>query len=322
MIVRSVFLRAAAALVTAVMLLGVGICDHAAYDVEDPQSCRLHFTVLSDVHIEGNNYTRYKVFAKSLQDVQKNASGTDAVVFLGDSTMNGQFIENLLFHGAVRSILRDRTVLPVMGNHDVGNGNGDYDKLQNRWYAFTQAFFGRQLTHPYYYDVIDGYYFIVLGMESQRVHEMVMREEQFRWLEEVLAKAADSGKPAFIFSHFPMDYAENEDGNETDRLTKMLAQYNREHDLFCFVGHTHMPLYLYWSFHTDDGFAETYLPRLTELSGDGDNTPYDQTGIGLEVELYDGEIVIRARDFYRGVWRYDTIKDTLCEVRYPLRDAA
>ena len=86
---RSIFLRAAAALVTVAMLLGVGICDHAAYDVQDPQSCRLHFTVLSDVHVEGNNYTRYRVFARSLQDVRKNASGTDAVVFLGDSTMNG-----------------------------------------------------------------------------------------------------------------------------------------------------------------------------------------------------------------------------------------
>ena len=79
-----------------------------------------------------------------------------------------------------------------MGNHDIGNGEGDYDTLQNRWYDYTEAYFGRKLTHPYYYEVIDGYYFIVLGMEDQLVYEMMMTEEQFTWLESVLVEASAS----------------------------------------------------------------------------------------------------------------------------------
>ena len=317
--IRSVFLRAAAALLVGVLLLFVGTVPGEPYTVKDPAACVMDFTVLSDAHIEGNNFARYQVFARAMQDVKKNQSGNAAVVFLGDSTMNGQIIENLLFHGTVRAFLKDENILPVVGNHDIGNGEGDYETLQNRWYAFTETFFGRKLTHPYYYEVIDGCYFIVLGMEAQEVYEMVMTEAQFAWLESVLKEAAASGRPAFVFSHYPVDDAVDENGHETDRLTKMLAAYNETNDLFCFVGHTHMPMYLFWSFHTDDGFPETYLPRLTALSGE-DDEPYKDTGVGLVVEVYENEVVLRGRDFYRGEWKYDTGDETMLEVTYPLKN--
>ncbi|MBQ7542190.1 MAG: metallophosphoesterase [Clostridia bacterium] len=316
------FLRVISAIVAAVMLLAAGAAAGEAYDVKEPDKCLLNFSILSDVHIEGNNFARYQVFSHALQDVRRNKSGNDAVVFLGDNTMNGQFVENMLFHGAVSELLPDETVLPALGNHDVGNGEGDYMKLQNRWYDFTAAFFGRKLDCPYYYEVIDGYYFIVLGMQAQKVHEMYISGTQYEWLEDVLEKAAESGKPAFVFKHFPSDDVTDADGKYTDRLIDMLAAYNREHDLFSFVGHTHMPLHLSWSFHTDDGFPETYLPRLTELGGENDNEPIDRTGVGLEVEVYENEVVLRGRDFYRGAWEIDDWEDeenVLCERTYTLK---
>ena len=100
----------------------------------------------------------------------------------------------------------------------------------------------------------------------------------------------------------------------------MLADYNRENDLFYFCGHTHMPLYLFWSFHTSDGFPEIYLPRLTELSGADDHEVFGNTGVGIEVEVYENEVLVRGRDFYRGAWRVDD-EDTgeLCEMTYTLK---
>ena len=321
MFFKSAFLRVTAALLTAVMLLLVGVSAHTPYDVEKPDECLLNFAVLSDAHIEGNNLPRYRVFTQALQDLQKAQSGHDAILFLGDNTMNGQLFENLLFHGGVQWFLRGEKVLPVMGNHDIGNGQGNYDRLQRRWLDFTESFFGKRLTSPYYAEVIDGYTFIVLGMQQQRVYEMYMSDAQFLWLEGVLADAAERGKPVFVFSHYPTDDVIDAEGNETGRLTNLFAQYSREHDIFCFVGHTHMPLYLFWSFHTYDGYPETYLPRLTDLAGN-DSEPYKDTGIGVEVEVYDGELVIRGRDFFRGEWKYEQDGAVPCEVRYPLRDAA
>ena len=321
---KSILLRVCSAVVSLAMLLTVGFAGGTKYDVKEPDKCVLNFAVLSDCHVEGNNTTRYRVFAKSLQDVRRNKSGNDAVVFLGDSTMNGQHIENMLFHGTVHALLRKENVLPVIGNHDVGNGKGDYEKLQNRWYDYTAAFFGRKLSTPYYYEVVDGCYFIFLAQEAQRVYEMPMSDTQFEWLEGVLEQAADSGKPTFVFEHFPTDDATNLDLEPTDRLVQMLADFNREHDLFCFVGHTHMPLHLYWSFHNSDGFPETYLPCLTRLGGESDDGILDDTGVGLEVEVYENEVVLRGRDFFRGAWLVDSAEDdgALCEKTYPLKNPA
>ena len=318
---KSIFLRVLGAIIAGILLLTAGFGPREAYDVRDPETCALNFSILSDSHIETNNLNRYKIFAGSLKDVKNNASGNDAVVFLGDNTMNCQTLENLIFHGTVANVLKGETILPVMGNHDIGNGNGDYDKLQKRWYSFTEAFFGRKLSHPYYYEVIDGYYFIVLGMEDHLVYEMMMTDEQFAWLEGVLAEAKNSGKPVFVFSHYPADDAIDEDGNATDRLIDMLAEYNRENDLFYFCGHTHMPLWLFWSFHTSDGFPEIYLPRLTELAGGDDNEIYEHSGDGVEVEVYPDHVLVRGRNFYHGNWKVDD-EDTgeLCEMTYNLKN--
>ena len=318
MMIKAVVLRAVAAVMAAVLLVFAGSSAGGEYDVRDPENCRLDFTVMSDVHIEGNNFPRYTVYARALQDVKKNRSGNDAVVFLGDSTMNGQAVESLLFYGAAARVLKDETVIPVQGNHDIGNGSGDYDQLLNRWYDYNAAFFGLELSAPYYYEVIDGCYFIVLATEAQTVHELVMTEAQFTWLQNVLDAAADSGRPCFVFCHYPTDYAETADGEASDRLMEMLAEYNREHDVFVFVGHTHMPMYLFWSFHNSDGFPETYLPRLTELSGSDDREYYKDTGVGVVVEVYENEVTIRARDFFRGEWRYED--DEPCEVTYELKN--
>ena len=319
-LIKSFFLRAFALIVSVVMVLAAGFATGESYDVRDPENCKLNFSILSDSHIEANNFARYKVYTHCLQDVRKNKSGNDAVIFLGDNTMNGQVLENTLFHGAAKMLLPGQTILPVVGNHDIGNGHGDYAKLQNRWYDYTRAFFGKDLTHPYYYEVIDGCYFIVLGMEEQLVYEMTVTDAQFAWLEDVLQKAAGSGKPVFVFSHYPADEAQDESGKETDRLVNLLAEYNKTHDLFYFCGHTHMPLYLFWSFHDSDGFPEIYLPRLTELSGDNDDEVFRNTGIGIEVEVYENEVLVRGRDFYRGQWRVDDEETgELCEKTYPLK---
>ncbi|MCH5198578.1 MAG: metallophosphoesterase [Oscillospiraceae bacterium] len=317
MILKSVFLRVISTLIASVMLLFAGIGGGESYNVKDPENLMLNFSVLSDCHIEGNNFARFKVFSRALQNINKNENGNDAVIFLGDNTMNGQNIENMIFHGGIASIMKNQKIISVMGNHDIGNGNGNYNILQNRWYSYTEAFFGRSLDRPYYYEVIDGCYFIVMGMDAQTVNYTIISEEQYSWLGEVLALASESGKPAFVFSHYPAAYTYDENGSYTSRLVDMLREYNKTNDLFYFCGHTHID-FSSRSFHTENGFPETYLPRLTELEGDNDNIVSDVSGIGVEVELYENEVVIRARNFYTGSWL--TEGENTCERTYQLKN--
>ena len=311
----SPILRVFATLVSLVMLLtaGGGGKDH---DVKDPDACRLNFAVLSDSHIEGNNSTRYRVFARCLRDVKRNRSGSDAVVFLGDNTMNGNSLENMFFHGTVGLVLKDQKVLPVLGNHDIGNGEGDYAQLQNRWYAYTEAFFGKQLTAPYYCDVIDGYYFIVLGTEEHTSNHMSLSDAQLTWLRDTLEEAAAGGKPVFVFSHHPERASYRINPDFAYSLTDILTEYAASHPLIYFSGHTHRTL-TRSSFASYYNFPEISLPCLTTLTGEKDNVIKEDTGVGVEVEVYENEVVVRGRNFYAGEWDTDSSGDPL-EATYPI----
>lgn len=297
----SPILRVLATMLSLVMLMTAGVGGGKDHDVKNPDTCLLNFSVLSDSHIEGNNAARYKVFVRCLRDVKRNRSGEDAVVFLGDNTMNGNNTENMFFHGTVSLLLKGQKVLPVLGNHDIGNGEGDYDKLQNRWYAYTEAFFDKALTVPYYYEVIDGYYFIVLGTEEHTSNTMSLSNAQLDWLSDTLEKAAASGRPTFVFSHHPERASRRIDPDHEPGLTDLLTAFAEDHDLFYFSGHTHRTLTAS-SFGQYYNFPEINLPRLTELSGEKDNIITDNTGVGMDVEVYGDEVVVRGRNYYTGEW--------------------
>ena len=313
----SPILRILATLLSLVMLLTAGAGGGKDHDVKDPETCQLNFAVLSDSHIEGNNSTRYKVFARCLKDVRRNQSGLDAVVFLGDNTMNGNSTESMFFHGTVSLLLKGQKVLPVLGNHDIGNGEGDYEKLQNRWYSYTEAFFDKKLTVPYYYEVIDGYYFIILGTEEHTSNSMTLTDDQLEWLRYTLEDADRSGKPVFVFSHHPERASYRADPDYAYSLTDILTAYAEDHDLFYFSGHTHRTL-TRSSFQTYYNFPETSLPCLTRLTGEKDNVIMDETGTGVEVEVYGNEVVIRGRNFYQGEWSADG--DEPLEATYGLKN--
>lgn len=298
---KSVCLRVVSLIVSAVMMLlfARGAAPSEPFDVKDPESCVLNFTVFSDVHVESNNYPRYNAFVNCLRNAVLNQSGSDAFLFLGDSTMNGQNIENMLFHGTTARLLKNERVIPVPGNHDFGNGKGDFRKIQQRWYDYTQAFFDLKLTTPYYAQVVNGYYFIVLANEQQNIDDMHMSDDQYAWLEMKLQDAARSGLPTFVLAHYPPRMAMPINPDSPYNLVRMLAEYNRDHDLFYLCGHLHHQPDAS-TFHAWSGFPETYLPCLTQLTEDG--SIFEGTGIGETVEVYADRVIFCVRNFCSGEW--------------------
>ena len=300
---KALFLKIVSFIVSLAMLtlFAAGGVDHAAFDLKDPENCLMDLTVFSDVHVESNNYPRYKVFATSLKDSLKNQSGSDAYLFLGDSTMNGQNIENMIFHGTVAQILKDQRVITIPGNHDFGNGEGDFKKIRQRWYDYTEAFFGLKLTTPYFYQIVNGCYFIVLANEEQNIDSMHMSEDQYAWLEMMLEDAASSGRPAFVLAHYPAHMDKPIDPDSTYNLISILREYNREHDVFYLGGHMHRPLG-HTTFHSWNGFPEVFMPCLTELNAEQNPEVENPTGNGVILELYADRVVCRARNFNTGEW--------------------
>ena len=276
-----------AGILTAVLMFVYGSGAGQGFTALDSEEIKLNFTVLSDCHIEGNNSTTYRTFAKILKDVESSETENDAIVFLGDNTMNGQEIESLFFYGAVNNVKPASQVINVLGNHDIGNGEGDYEELLSRYVGYSNTFFELDVEKPYYYKVINGCYFVVLATEKQTVNTAFISNEQYEWLRGVLDEAAEENAPIFVFNHYPIYYLEG----DANALWEILEDYN---NLLYFCGHTHFQM-SEASFSNYNGVDTIWLPKATE------SVDYEEQ-VGVQVEVYETEIVVRARNYYSGEW--------------------
>ena len=260
-----------------------------SYEAKNPDELKTSFTVLSDIHIEGNKYSTFEKFTEILKDV-KGAKDNDTLVFLGDNTMNGQDIESIFFYVALKAANPADNLVIAPGNHDYGNGTGAYDELKGRFKRYAN-FVGCDIgDNNYYYKVIDDCYFIVLTTESDTVNDVDISDAQLSWLKDVLDKASAEGKYAFVFNHHPVNYIKN--GDHT-RLSALLNDYE---DLIYFSGHTHSPLREY-SVSVVDGVQQFNIPRTTDDDYEG-----NAGGIGAVVEVYEDEVLVRFRDFDDSEW--------------------
>ncbi len=292
----TLILRKFLAILSAVIILIIDVGGaHPMHEVKDADNIRLNFTVLSDCHVESNNYETMDMFNCILKDTKNVEGGNDVTVFLGDNTMNGQEIESMVFYGLVDAIKPSDEVIVAVGNHDLSNGEGDYTTHFNRFADYNEMFFGRKLDTLYYYDIIEGCYFIVLATESATVNEMDISDEQIAWLNDVLAQAKESGMPAFVFNHYPVFHMDYE---KSDALVKALQSYD---NLIYFCGHTHAE-YSRNTVYEYLGVTCINLPKATEHGYDW----YDG-GIGAQVEVYENEVVVRIRDFYDDVWHEEFV---------------
>lgn len=263
------------------------------HDVKNKEECLMNFSVLSDVHVEMNNDNTRKRFVSALRDIKNSETPNDALVFLGDNTMGGQIAENLLFNGLVELIEPAKSVYTAMGNHDTGNGQSEA-MFQSRaayfWNCFN-SFNGTNVESPYYYyEEFENCFFVFMATEADAVNVPTISIEQVQWLDSVLAKADEAGVPAFVFNHHPLNYID-ENG------AALIETLMRHHDVFYISGHNHAPKLDIGRFGADTHYI--VVPKCTDIPAEG---VQDDTGAGLQIEIYENEVVIRARRFCTSEW--------------------
>lgn len=281
----------------------------ASYAPLSREEMQFSFTVLSDGHMEGNSSEKHTLYGEGFRDMASAEVQSRALVMVGDNTMNGQVFENAILYGLLRKYNTVDTVLMAVGNHDICPGKhnqGDYDTLRERFIRFNNTFLDNQIDELYYARIIEGCYFIVLASDCDAGVAQYISPEQFEWLEGVLKEADKSGKPVFLFSHWPLNHVfskvwqEGHVGEQSDELHALLQKYDNR--IFFFTGHLHMGVY-------EDGYgiAEegkiTYInvPSFGSENTDGD-ADVQNTGMGLQTEVYADEVVVRVRDFAAHEW--------------------
>lgn len=278
----------------------------ASYEPLDSDNLKLNFTVISDGHIEGNNSQRHKNYGEAFCDMASAEEISKALVMVGDNTMNGQGIEEAMLYGLMNKYNKIENVLMAVGNHEVCRDDTDFEKLEKRFIKYNNAFLEHKIDKLYHSQVIDGYHFIILATDRNSGVEQYISDEQFEWLDNELKTAAESGNPVFVFNHWPMNdtfsqvWSEGHVGEQSERLHQVLTKYDSR--IFLFTGHLHMGI-----FENDYGIKEdgkiTYInvPSFGSENDDGDADVQD-TGMGLQVEVYDTQLVVRIRNFVIHQW--------------------
>lgn len=283
--------------------------DIAPYAPLDKDNLQISFTVISDGHLEGNEGQKHDNYGEGFCDMASAEVMSDALVMVGDNTMNGQAVETSMLYGLMRKYNKIENVLMAVGNHDICPGEhntGDYDKLKQRFIDYNNAFLDHQIENLYHSQVIDGYHFIILSSDCDAGIQQYLSPEQLEWLDAELQSAAESGKPVFLFSHWPLNdvfpdvWAEGHVGEQSDELHALLTKY--ENRIFYFTGRLHMGLFENGYGVKEDGQI-TYInvPSFGSENTDGDADVQD-TGLGLQVEVYENEVVVRVRNFVQHEW--------------------
>lgn len=258
-----------------------------AYQAERPDELITSFAVVSDIHVETNNPKVYEKLSDVLYGI-KAGEDISTVVYTGDNVMNGQVLEDVFFYTAVASMKPAENNIVVAGNHDFGNGDGDYEQLRKKYIFDNNFYLNNKIDREYYYKVIDGCYMIVLASEHGSPDNFSISQDQLDWLEGVLKQAQAEDAPIFVLAHFPVYTIKDHDYRT---LAQLLAKYDT--DLYLH-GHYHNELKPS-SFYNWHGVDCINVPRCTEVV---DYEPGD----GLVVEVYEDEVVVRGRDFIKGEW--------------------
>ncbi|WP_202512202.1 DUF4073 domain-containing protein [Streptomyces sp. SID3343] len=316
-----------------------------------PAQAKVSFNVVSDVQGDLAD------FGRALDQMKVVNPGSSALVVNGDITPRGYKAE----YDQVKQVLDTRphpaNTFFTIGNHEFyvpkycspdklcqatwPNGTTEQSLFQN-FYDFTG------LDKVFYERVVDGVPMLFLGTEKyMKYHddtkwdEVWFSEEQLTWLEQRMNYWESQGKPTFVFSHHVLPDTVSGTRNklysadylQADRIMKILGSHK---DAVLFTSHTH------WDLNLSDWAVRKVVPETGNLEGftvvntgametqwtdngtGGEKSLGRTENSGLQVEVTNDRVVIKARDFLRNKWlkELSVPLHTKCAAAKPWTDSA
>lgn len=264
----------------------------------------LVFAALADPQISNYMFGRYPVLQAAGDDLHASKHPIDAVIISGDIAENGLAEEYQLVYDELSGL--DARYLCASGNHDIRLRL--YSQSVERFTAFANALNGDEaMKELHFSEVVNGYKFIVLGSDKTVFEEAYFTDAQLEWLESEIA--GENGKPVFVIAHQPLklthglpttwgsgsNKAAGHIGDQSDAIEEIITKYD---NVVFITGHLHSGLGEY----TYETKGKAHLVNLPSLCIENKDGSYNDAGTGYMVEVYDNEILFRARDFAKGIW--------------------
>ena len=255
-------------------------------------------------------------------DLKNAETEFDAIVGVGDIAENGLLEEYQLVYDEING-LSDRFIMAT-GNHDIRLRA--YSQSYMRFSDFTNALNrnDNMTKNAYaegkfaYSEVVNGYNFIVMGSDKTEFVEAYISPEQLVWLD--IELATEKGKPVFVVLHQPLKLTHNlpttwgngtnkeagSVGDQNDEIKAILAKHAADSTVILITGHLHAGFSQY-SYEQIEGFHSFNVPALSIENKDGEEGG-NGSGLTYIVEVYDDEILFRARNCQKGEWlpKWDT----------------
>ncbi len=282
------------------------------------KDCKMQFAVISDIHMTDET-ARRDILELGLYDMENAESRLDALVLAGDMTDHALAGEYALLAEAFSKYNPSDNIILSIGNHDTWNNEIDSDdrfpESERLFIEYSKIISDRELEKVYYSTEINGYKFIVMSSEGDNTAAYIT-DKQLMWLDSELTKATAENKPAFVISHWPLENTHGlpgswgddpEDGTFKDNRSKdVKAVLEKYENVFLISGHIHNGFanslerknYSFSTVEKYGSICSVNLPSYMYVGSRGTVA----NGTGLVVEVYDDEVVIRARSFTAGVW--------------------
>ncbi len=285
----------------------------------DPDSCKLNFAAISDIHMT-DEALRSMMLEFGLNDMQNSKGRYDALVCAGDLTDHGEVQEWENLAKTFAKYDPANNIILSQGNHDTWTEDDKYDLARKYFIEYNNKISGRETENEYYSTKINGYTFIMLASESDRVAAYIS-DAQLAWLDAEMEKASQDNLPIFVVSHWPVNQShglpetwgeedmEPDDGGFGDQSDAVEAILKKYKNVIMISGHIHsgfvnenqIDTYNYCSVESDGTFHSVNLPSYMYMTMRGRVS----NGTGFVFEVYDDTVEIRARSFSAGVWYTD-----------------
>ena len=290
------------------VLLFFGSAGITPYELKDKDNIRFSAVILSDMHVETNNPSRFSKDGGTLAGVYAGGNVPDVLAFAGDNTMNGQVLEWFDFYGFVNRFNKGSDVLVSFGNHDFGNTDDTevYARLSKRCIDSYNYYCRKDIDKVYYSADYGNIRFIILGSDNNAADTLqIISDEQIAFLSSELAQCKEKGIPAVVINHnlirgkngrqsyFSFNLTDNNDALEN-------ALVSSGADVIYVCGHSHFGL----SDSTVNTEGKVTYINLPSAGNDGnygtDSEECSSHGLGMLLELYDSRIEISFKNFAKG----------------------
>ncbi len=274
----------------------------------------LNVSIISDTHLDYRELIGRYMLADALDDIASSSPAADAVVVSGDLTNYGDEKSLEAFYEIFKDHCTAEKWVIAPGNHDIGHVEDiTHEEARQRLIKYYNDYTGSDINNIYYSTDVKGYTFIVLSDQSDDSWDSPdIYEDQLSFLDTELARATSEGKPAFVICHWPIEGVNGqeiiwEDGSiETEFSNQLRAVLEKYENVFFISGHLHAGIngeltkavFGFSCVETTNGVTYINLPTYFLVNRYG--VPWG--GMGFQLEVYQNEVVIRARNFATSKW--------------------